>query len=213
MGFTGLALVGFVIGHLAGNLTLYVPGGEVFNRYARGMESLGALLIAVEIGLVLVFLLHVITGIRVKLESKRARPVGYAVARSKGGPSKGSFASRNMILTGMALLAFVIIHVKQFKYGPGVAEGYVTTLDGAESRDLYRLVVETYQNPWVVAFYVGMMLLLGMHLRHGFWSAFQSLGVAHPRWSPLIYSAAALLAVVLAGGFLIIPIWLYFNHG
>jgi succinate dehydrogenase / fumarate reductase cytochrome b subunit len=113
-----------------------------------------------------------------------------------------------MIITGVILLVFIILHIAQFKFGPGVAEGYVATVDGKEVRDLHRLVVETFRQPiWAVG-YMGVMVLLGLHLRHGFWSAFQSLGMINPRLSGVISLIGVALALLLAVGFLGIPLWI-----
>lgn len=213
MSVSGLGLVGFVIAHLVGNLTLLEPSGAWFNQYAAKLESYGPMLYAAEVGLVGIFLLHVVMAIWVTLENKRARPVGYSVQASKHGPSKSSWGSRNMIITGIVLLVFLIVHLKNFKFGPGIAEGYVTSLHGESARDLHRTVVEAFQNPWLVTFYVGCMVLLGIHLRHGFWSAFQSLGLMYHRMSAAIYCLAWFLAVALALGFVVLPIWLHFNVG
>ena len=102
-----------------------------------------------------------------------------------------------------------MIHIIQFRFGPSIAEGYVTMINGEPARDLYRLVVEVFKDPLWVAFYVFCMLLLGSHLRHGAWSAFQSIGALSNGMRPLAYSAAGVLAVAVAVGFLILPIWLW----
>ena len=116
-----------------------------------------------------------------------------------------------MVYTGLLVLVFIVIHLRTFKYGPAEAEGYVSSIDGVEVRDLHRLVVEKFQQiEWVVG-YVAAMILLGVHLSHAFWSAFQSLGFYHERYTPLLYSAGRALAVLISLGFLIIPIWIYFS--
>lgn len=211
LGLSGLGLVVFLIGHLAGNLLLYLPEGTAFNRYADNMMSLGPLLIVIEGGLAFVILLHAILAIRVTLKNKGARASRYEVSQTKGGPSKGSFGSRNMILTGAVLLAFTILHVLQFRLGPGIEAGYTALVDGKEVRDLHSLVVETFQNPLWVLLYLGVLIFMALHVRHGFWSAFQSLGVAYPKYTGLIYSCAYFLAAVLAIGFIGIPLWLFFD--
>jgi succinate dehydrogenase / fumarate reductase cytochrome b subunit len=94
-----------------------------------------------------------------------------------------------------------------------MAEGYTTTIDGEEVRDLYRLVIEEFQKPWYTLFYVVCMFLIGFHLRHGFWSAFQSLGVHHPKWSSHIYTLGLLVAVILGLGFIGIPVWVFLQGG
>jgi succinate dehydrogenase / fumarate reductase, cytochrome b subunit len=95
--------------------------------------------------------------------------------------------------------------VMTFRFGPY----YTVTVDGVEMRDLHRLVVEVFRNPVNVALYVAVMVLLGLHLRHGFWSALQSLGAYHPRWTPLWYTGGAIVAALLAVGFIVIPVWVY----
>jgi len=207
---SGLGLAVFVILHLAGNLTLFIPGGEAFNLYAEKLKSLGPLFYIGEIGLLFIIVLHIVTAIRVKRSAKKARPIEYKEYHSKKGPSKLNFMSQNMIISGLLLAFFMVVHIWQFRFGPGMEEGYVTTLHGQEARDFYRLIVETFKSPFWVVFYCGFVLFLGMHLRHGFWSAFQSLGASFPRFSSLLYCFAALLAVVLTVGFFVLPLYIYF---
>lgn len=116
-----------------------------------------------------------------------------------------------MIVTGLILLIFLIIHLFSFKYGPGVAEGYVVNVDGEHIRDLKRLVVEKFQSPFYTFGYVGVMMLLGFHLRHGVWSALQSIGAMNPRWTPAVYTLAAIVGVLIAVGFFVLPLWIYFG--
>lgn len=213
MALTGLGLVGFIITHLAANLLLYKKDGTAFNQYAHSLEGFGVLLYVAEIGLLALFVLHILTAIRLKIGYKMARPTGYVSQRSKGAPSRSNLASRNMVISGLILMVFLVLHVFHFKFGPGIAEGYVINSDAGQVRDLHRWVVENFKNPVYVALYVGAMLFLGMHLRHGFWSAFQSLGAMSPKVSCAMYCAALAVAVLLAGGFLFIPIWIYFGMG
>lgn len=207
MGLSGLLLVIFVVEHLIGNLLLLSPDRTTFNTYSHKLISLGAVLIILEIGLLAVFLVHIISGISVARGKRRARPVGYIKHGNAGPPSKKNLSSTGMIYTGIILLIFVIIHLKTFKYGPH----YTISVDGEEMRDLYRLVYETFARPGYVIWYVLTMALLGVHLRHGFWSAFQSLGLFHPRFTPVIYSIGIIVAVVLAVGFIVLPIWIFIN--
>ena len=216
MALSGLALVGFTVAHLAGNLLLFAPSGEAFNQYAFSLESLGDLKILAEIVLVVLFGAHIVLAIKLTRENKKARVKKYALWRSKqkGGsiiqPQVASAASRWMVPTGfLFLLPFLIFHILHFTKGPGIESGYVTQIDGEQARDVYRLVVEEFQNPWMVAVYVTAMLMLGAHLRHGFWSAFQSLGVSFPSWKRPIQALGLLIAFVIAGGFLVIPVWIY----
>jgi succinate dehydrogenase / fumarate reductase cytochrome b subunit len=206
---SGLVLFLFIIVHLGGNLTMFVSA-DLFNSYAHHLEALGPLLYVAEIGLIIFFLFHVVSAVSVQIDKWRARPDGYEAVASKGGPSKKTLASRTMIVTGVVLFVFVILHVRMFKFGPGPEAGYVTEVHGQQMRDLYRLVVEEFKRPGVVIAYVAVMLFLGFHLRHGFWSALQSLGAMSPRWSPAIYTLGLIFAILLAGGFLALPVWMYF---
>lgn len=211
MALTGLALVGFVITHLLGNLSLYKRDGTTFNLYAEGLASFGWLLYAAEIGLLAMFVVHILMAFVIKKGHRDARPSGYKALRTKGGQTLSNVSSRNMIITGLILLGFLVLHITQFKYGPSVDAGYVVTINGVEMRDLHRLVHETFGNPLYVAIYVGAMLMLFYHLRHGFWSAFQSLGAMNARLTKPVYALGVLIALVLAAGFLFIPIWIYFD--
>lgn len=212
MAASGLGLVGFVITHLLGNLLLYRSEGTAFNNYAHGLEGLGGLLYAAEFGLLGIAILHVIVALTLTLKKRRARSTGYSsVLRSKGGKSKSNLSSRYMAVSGSILLIFIVLHVIHFKYGPGIAEGYSVDIKGETARDLHRYVVEEFQKPLYVGLYAGVMVFLGFHLRHGFWSAFQSLGTNSPKYSKPIYALGVALALLLSTGFLCIPLWIYFG--
>lgn len=211
MALTGLLLVGFLVTHLAGNLLLYSPDGSLFNGYAEKLASFGYLLYAAEAGLVAFFLFHAVTGIRLALLKRSASPTKYAVNRSKRGPSKWGFAANNMAITGTILLVFLILHVKHFKYGPGIGEGYVTELTGGvQARDLHRYVLEEFKEPKEAILYTAAMIFLGFHLRHGIWSGLQSLGLTKETNSRAIYLAGGAFGILLALGFVSIPAFIYF---
>ena len=214
-GITGLALCLFIIEHLTGNLLLLHSDGEPFNKYAHTLHSLGEILIVLELGLAAVFIGHMIVGVRIAMDKEKSRPreMRYYRTANAGKPSRKTWGSVSMIVTGIVLFIFLIIHLKMFRFGPGIEQGYVTQIDGKPAVDLYRLVDESFQNIWVVIGYVAVMLLLGLHFSHGFWSAFQSLGVNHPRYTPVIYTVGIVFAVVMAVGFLFLPIWIYFRGG
>jgi succinate dehydrogenase / fumarate reductase cytochrome b subunit len=211
-GVTGIGLMVFVLGHLLGNLQMFI-GSEMFNSYGHKLESLGPLLYLIELGLIAFFLSHAALGVSIALKKKKAKPVTYAVQKSAGGASKQSASSRSMMVTGSILLLFTIGHVISFKYGPGIKEGYVQVINGVEVRDLHRLVVETFANPLYAFGYIAVMLLLGTHLRHGFWSAFQSLGAINKKYSSAIYTLGAVFAAFTALGFLVLPLWIFFTGG
>jgi succinate dehydrogenase / fumarate reductase cytochrome b subunit len=211
MALTGLGLVGFVITHLLGNLALYRSSGDHFNSYANFLHSQGPLLLAAEVGLLGLILLHAATGLMIKKDNLGARPVGYRTWKSKGGQTPSTISSRNMAITGTILLLFIAIHVWQFRFGANEDQGYVATVAGVQMRDLYRLVVETFKNPAMAGAYVVAMIFLGLHLRHGLWSMFQSLGWTSPNTTRKIWIVGGLLGAVLAAGFLFIPVWIYFH--
>ncbi len=206
-GATGLGLVVFVTTHLIGNLTLFL-GPEAFNAYTKFLNELlhGAFIWIADIGLILFFGTHAASGIGVALKRRRARPIGYIVRGDAGGGSRKTIASRSMIVSGVLLLVYVISHVWHLKFGPE----YVTLVHGEESRDLYRLIVEEFKKPWVVALYVGAMLALGLHLRHGAWSMFQSLGMMNRRAAAVAYPVGVVFAIILAFGFLVLPLYVFF---
>lgn len=214
MGASGFALVLYLFIHLFGNLTLYTGSGDAINAYAAKLHgTLGNLILVVEIGLLLVTVLHIVTAIQISYSSKVARGVPYDNAKTKGGPTKNTIGSRNMIVSGCVLLSFLVIHVWQMRFSEGIEDGYTTTVDGVMTLDLYRKVTDVFTNPYWVGFYVFCMFFLGAHYRHGFWSMFQSLGALNPRWSKPIYAMGWILALIISAGFLFIPIFVYLNEG
>jgi succinate dehydrogenase / fumarate reductase, cytochrome b subunit len=209
MAVSGIFLMLFLIVHLGGNLTMFVSA-ELFNSYAHHLESLGPLLYVAEAGLLAIFLFHVVTAFQVYAEKRHARPDHYAVTASKGGASKTTIASKSMIYTGIILLIFIPVHIWMFKFNAGKEFSY-NEVHGTQIKDLYAVVVEAFKNPAIAFGYAGVMLLLGMHLRHGFWSSLQSLGAMSPKCSPIIYAGGLVFALALAGGFLILPLYFFFS--
>lgn len=205
IGLTGLLLFGFLVGHLAGNLSLFV-GPEAFNAYAHKLESLGPLLYLVEAGLVGIFLLHAGKALLNVRRNAAARPAGYTEKKWAGHTSRKSWSSTSMALTGLFVLVFVVLHIRTFKFGTWYVD------EGTGHRDLFRLVAEIYQNPLYVGFYVVAMGLIGMHLNHGISSAAQSLGLANQRWGRNLVTGGRVLAVLIAGGFAVLPLFMYFAH-
>lgn len=221
-GVTGIALTLFLITHLSANLTLFtldlqnLDPDNVFNRYALFLKELGLLLYIAEIGLLLIFLIHAYLGVAIYLRKRKARPEAYAKYKTRGGPSKQGYSARTMIISGIVLFLFVGMHLKTFKFGPGWNEEpeYTTTIvqDGKEvpMRDLSKLTVEVFQSEFYVILYMAVMLLLAFHLRHGVWSALQSLGANNKKIQPLLYTVAGVIGVLIALGFFVLPIWIYF---
>lgn len=213
MSVSGLAMVGFVVTHLLGNLQLY-GDGTAFNAYAKGLHDLGPLLWAAELGLIGVLVLHVAVAIGLQMSNRKAAgPVRYQHAQeSKGGPSYFSPFSRGMIITGGTLLVFLVVHIMHFKYGffaPDDVANKMTTVKGEEALDLYARVHHAFKNPGWVAFYMVCMGVLFGHLRHGFWSAFQSIGALNWRLEKPATIAALATAGALAAGFIGIPIYIF----
>ncbi|MBE7383417.1 MAG: succinate dehydrogenase cytochrome b subunit [Leptolyngbya sp. SIO1E4] len=205
-GITGLGLSLFVLAHMVGNLLMFV-GHDAYNTYAYLLERVWPLLWTVELVLLAVFLLHAATGLYIFRTRLQARPVAYATYASRGEPSLQSLSSRTMIITGGALGTFLVIHLMHFKYGTY----YTTELGGQEVRDLARLVVENFRRPVYTWSYSGVVVLLGFHLRHGVWSALQSLGTMAKSFKPLLYGVSLVFAIAIATGFLILPLAIYFN--
>lgn len=204
IGVTGLALFAYLILHIAGNALVFL-GPDTFNEYSHALIS-NPLVPLIEIGLLLIFLLHIYQTVRMIVANRRARPVAYVQKKYAGPPSRKTVASSTMILSGLWLLLFVVIHVRTFKYG---AE--YETATGV--RDLYRLEMENFSSPLTVAFYVLSMIIVGSHLWHGVASAFQSLGAAHPAVTPRVLLIGKLSAVGIAGGFIVITLWAFLSGG
>src|SRR5438105_15657059 len=152
IGVTGVALFLYLVIHIAGNLIVFL-GPAAFNRYAFVMEYGNPLLPVIEIGLLLIFLLHVYKAVTMFLANQQARPVAYVKKKYAGKPSRKSLASSTMIVSGLWLVLFLIIHVPAFR-----SERYEWPAGG---RDLYRIEMENFSNPLTVAFYVVSMLVVG----------------------------------------------------
>lgn len=203
---TGLVLVAYLCIHLAGNLLVFA-GPEMFNTYSHQLTKgrfLGPLIIAIELGLLAIFLLHGYKAASMTYANYKARPVKYAKKKLAGFPSRKSAASSTMIWTGLFTIVFVVIHLFDIKYGVHY------TVPTSEVRDLYRLEMEIFSTWWRAAFYIVSMIVIGFHLWHGSWSATQSLGVDHPNQSWKLLRASKWLAVIICGGFSIIVLWAMF---
>ncbi len=209
LAITGLSWAGFAIGHFIGNITLILADPTPFNKYAHFLTNLGGALYIVEGIIAGSLLIHLFFAITVKIQNWKARPLKYAVSKSAGRESKKGIATTTMIYTGVLLIIFLILHIGHFKFGTI----YMTTVDGEQIRDLYKTVYEFYANPFNTAYYVVMMILLGTHLSHGVWSAFQSLGLNGERFTPFIYNVGFVVAVIVSVGFVAIPIYIHFVGG
>jgi succinate dehydrogenase / fumarate reductase cytochrome b subunit len=202
IGLTGLALFVYLITHLAGNVIIFF-GQDAFNRYAYTLGS-NPFIVVIEIGLLLVFVLHIYKTITMWRGNQAARPVRYAKKELAHHTSRKGVASSTMIVSGLLTALFVVIHVKQFRFGTHYL------VEGSETvRDLYRTEIEVFSNPLWVAFYVICTLVVGLHLRHGIASSLQSLGLEHPRYTKRILLWGLVFAILIAGGLAVIPVWVY----
>lgn len=209
-GLTAVGLVGFVVFHLLGNLSIY-GGPEAFNTYAHKLHELGWILYAAEVGLVVLFVFHIGSGLVAAYNNAQARSDRYEGGqKTKGAPSNMAMDSKYMAVSGILLLIFVVVHVLHFRVGAWMdVSNYQTTIGGKSARDLYGMVAHAFNKPGWVVFYTAMMIALGFHLRHGIWSMFQTLGLMNDQWTPGVRTAAAFIAVLLAVGFLMLPLYLF----
>ncbi|HET6527275.1 MAG TPA: succinate dehydrogenase cytochrome b subunit [Balneolaceae bacterium] len=207
-GITGIGLIIFVILHLLGNLQLF-SDTNAFNLYTYNLESLGWILYVLEALLALAFILHAWLGISIWLKRRKAKPTGYKDFKSKGSPSHYNWSSASAIFTGIVLLIFLVLHLKTFKFGATD----MMTVAGQQMRDLKTLVIDTFQNPWYAFGYTFVMILLGFHVADGMWSAFTSLSMKRRKFSNVFYVISVIFAILLAVGFLFIPLYIYFTGG
>jgi succinate dehydrogenase / fumarate reductase cytochrome b subunit len=191
MALTGLAFCGFLIGHLAGNLTIYA-GKDAFNSYAEHLHSLGPLITAAELGLLVFAVIHIVTGLTLFYQNTTARGVRYAVNKKGGGRTVGS---ATMPYSGVLLLVFVVVHLINFHF---VDKSHTT---------IFQIVSEKFANPLWVVIYIAAMIVAAVHVSHGFWSAFQSVGANHPKYMPAIMVMSILFSLAIAVGFGLLPIY------
>lgn len=198
MAITGLSLIGFLVVHLAGNFNLFM-GEAAFNGYAEKLHSLGPLLWVAEAGLLTIFLLHLGLAISTSASSRQARKRAYEVKETKQEgfvlPNGGS--SGWMLATGIGLAIYMLVHILDMKFD----------VRGFGEDNKYELVKSVLSDPKTGVFYLISLVLLGVHLKHGIGSAFQTLGLSNRKWRKLISIAGTSLAVLLSAGFISIVIW------
>ena len=193
MAVSGVVLAGFVAGHLLGNLQIFL-GPDRFNGYARTLNSLPELLWAVRVTLLAMVTLHIWSSIQLAVIKSEARPVDYVRSR----PIASSYASRTMYWSGPIVAAFIIYHLMQFTFGVG-GTPYM-------AGDPYGNVINGFRVPAVSVFYIIAIGLLCLHLRHGLSSMVLSLGFHHPRYTPRLKAAAAIIALLIFFGFISMPV-------
>lgn len=192
MAVTGLGFCAFLTTHLAGNLFIY-GGRDAFNAYAEHLHSLGPLVTVSELGLLVFAILHVAIGLVLFYQNFASRPERYAVKKTGGGRTIGS---RTMPYTGLIILAFVVFHLINFHF----VDKSGTTI--------YDILAQAFASPVYVLLYVLAMVVTAFHVSHGFWSAFQTVGVNHPKYMPLIMGASIAFSLVVGLGFGFLPIYL-----
>lgn len=207
MSITGLFLMMFILVHLGLNLLLiFDDSGELFNLGANFMATNPAIKIMEPI-LGLGFVVHIIWSFIVSIQNMKARPVRYAVSQQS---YSSTWASRNMLILGSLVLVFLVLHIYNFFYVIKFDPHSMSTavVNGVEMEDTYTLVAGLFKSSVVYCLvYVVAGLLLGLHLAHGFWSAFQTVGLANKVWIKRLQFVAKVFAFVVALGFSIIPLY------
>jgi succinate dehydrogenase / fumarate reductase cytochrome b subunit len=189
MAISGALLTFFLLVHGVGNATSFL-GSDAFNSYAAKLHSLGVLVPLFELALFAVFLLHIFLGITLFLQNSQARPVRYQVERSSGGRTPGS---RTMPYTGVVILIFLVVHLVNFHFTD-------------HSIPIADIVKNVLSQPVYSLFYISAMAVLALHISHGFWSLFQSLGINHPQYNAALRTGTLGAAIVLSAIFILIPL-------
>ena len=202
MALSGLGLLGFLFGHLSGNLLMFA-GPEAINAYAKGLKELPfGLIYVARAGVLGLFVLHVFTAVRLQLKNKAARPEPYAFSAT----IQASAASRTMIWSGLLVLAYVLFHLAHFTWHRVTP---VETLPNG-AVNVYKMVIDGFSVPQISISYIVAMIVLGLHLSHGIASCFQTFGLCHKKYNIGIKVGSYLVAWGLALGFISIPVsvWL-----
>ncbi|MEE2756915.1 MAG: succinate dehydrogenase cytochrome b subunit [Myxococcota bacterium] len=196
MAISGLALIGFVFGHMADNLLIF-KGPEAMNDYAKTLRELlgGAGIWIARVGLLAAVAAHVWSAIALSGRNKAARPVQYKRLAKK----RSTVASRTMLFGGITMLLYIVYHIAHLTFGQTVPGEF-------DQNNVYMNVVRSFSVPWIVVVYLTAQVFLALHLYHGAWSFMQTLGLSHPRFNHLRKRAAAGLAAVVCVGFSAVPI-------
>lgn len=205
MSATGLGMLGFVIGHLLGNLKVFF-GPEELNSYAKWLEDHPGVTWPTRIALLLFIGTHIVQGVKLWLGNRAARPTRYV----KEATLRASFASRYMLFSGLLMLTFVVFHLAHFTFML-TDPAYKSLQDAAGRHDVYLMVTTAFQNPILAGSYMTAMALLGLHLWHGFASLFQTVGLNHSAYNQPVRNGAKTLVVLLVLGFWSIPVAVLFK--
>jgi succinate dehydrogenase / fumarate reductase cytochrome b subunit len=193
MAVTGIILFGFVVGHMLGNLQIYL-GEERLNAYAELLQSNKPFLWAVRGALLFIVAVHIIAAVQVWLRNRAARPVKYKVFR----PPAVDYAARTMVWSGPILALFIVYHLLDFTVGtvnPNFVRG-----------EVYQNVVASFSSPLIAIFYIAANLLLALHLYHGLWSLFQTIGWDHASYGWVRRALAVVFSVLIGAGNISIPL-------
>jgi succinate dehydrogenase / fumarate reductase cytochrome b subunit len=206
---TGLVLFGFVIGHLIGNLQVFLGSSEPINRYGAFLQGLGELLWIIRLGLLAMLVLHVVFTIKLRAENRAARPVTYAVTERRA----TSPAARWMLLSGLMVLCFIIYHLLHFTVQVpavnGVGKDFTTLHDSQGRHDVYGMMIAGFSNPVASAFYLVGVALLALHLNHGLMSMGQTLGLNTGKVRPLWEKGGPAISWLIFLGYASIPVAVY----
>jgi succinate dehydrogenase / fumarate reductase cytochrome b subunit len=192
MAVTGLGMIGFLATHLLGNLMAFA-GADAFNGYALKLHSMQPYLSVFNVVLATLGLVHIVFGVLLFFQNLKARPKSYKMVRNPGGRTIGS---NTMPYTGVLILIFVVSHLLKF------------TFTDKSVTPIYQQMAAAFSNPLWVIFYVAAMVVVAVHISHGFWSLFQTFGLNHPRYMPLIMKLGLAVAIVFGIGFGILPVYM-----
>ncbi len=192
MAVTGLLFLLFLATHLLGNLSVY-GGGASFVTYAEHLHALGKLLVAAEVMMAVALIIHVCTAVVLFFQNRSARPVKYAVDKNGGGRT---FSSQAMPYTGLLILGFIGVHLATFSHH----------IVDQTTRNIFEIAVAVFSHKVFLAIYLLGVLVVAFHVRHGLWSAFQTVGANHPKYMPFIQKFSIVFAVIVALGFGSLPL-------
>lgn len=208
---TGLLMVGFVVGHLAGN-TLIFLGHDAFNNYAKMLHELGELIWVARIGLLVSIVIHIVLTIELALENAKARgSERYAVTADHG---DRSFATKTMKISGGMIFFFILLHLWDFTVGPerSIEESTGWYVLNYEGQHLFEYVWRSFTNPIRSGIYIIAVLLVGLHLSHAIESLFQTLGFNHDRHTPVLKKVSRAVGTIVGLGFASIPVYVMVSH-
>jgi len=195
---TGLLFLLFLATHLLGNLSIY-GGRAAFVAYAQHLHALGKLLLVAEVLLAAALIIHVSLGLILFFENRSARPVRYTMDKSGGGRT---FSSQTMPYTGLLILGFIGVHLINFSHH----------LVDQTNRTIFQITVEVFSHKGYLAFYLFSMVIVALHVRHGLWSAFQTVGANHPKYMPFIEKLSIVFAVIVGIGFGSLPLVIFWQR-